>query len=178
MDFDLYKIPKDDYDAWDHYAKYNWVYSRKQLLAGQNVKWSPMRTEQFPYAITETFFDDYTTTINEGASDKELGHIYVGPGVSCQPKLTEVVYYKGEINDMFHLVDNKPDYNLSGDAEIRIRAFSYMHLTKFTGIICFETISNTIYSMHLLPSTSVRDSYNKETNKLIRKIYRKKQISL
>lgn len=178
MDFESYKIPKDDYDAWDHYAKYNWVYSRKQLLEGQNAKWSPRRTDRFPNAIKETFFNEYNTTVNTGANDSELGYIYVDDTIKNNSVLTEVVYYKGEINDMFHLKDGVLNYDLSGDAEIRIRAFSYMHLTKFTGIICFETISNTIYSMHLLPSTSARDSYNKETNKLIRKIYRKKQISL
>ena len=176
-------IPTTDIECWNKYTAHNWVYDLSRLLDAQNIKWCPFRTEQLSQAAFNMRIrppkegTKLNFNINETEDDMSPGYIYM-----CSPVgehiYTEVFIVKGEIKHIRHI--NRETCveipGLVGEVELRVNAFVTLYFQKFTGVFCAETYQNNIYGISLKPHF-VKDETNSEVAKLLKKIYKKSEIS-
>lgn len=169
-DFD---IPKDDVECWDRYPKHRWVYELSRLLDAQNIKWSPFKTKSLT---------DEELNINLISTNTILyqpGVIYLKrPNEQCV--ITEIYIMKGEIKMMHHLDSEtgKELPSMIGEVELRLNAFITLYFQKFTGVISTDTYANEIFRIRLRPYVEYDSQSDIEIMKLIKRIYKKTDITL
>jgi hypothetical protein len=93
---------------------------------------------------------------------------------------TELYIVKGEIKKARHInpETGKELDSLNGEIELRLNAFTTLHFQKFTGVITAETCANEIFRIRLRPYTTLDTETNQEVIKLIKRIYKKTDITL
>lgn len=157
-------IPVSDIECWNRYPKHHWVYDTSKVLDAQQVKWSPFKTSELSYPMVNMNLDNMFSLID---CNNLPGVIYIKEPFGNKV-YTDVFITKGEIK-LFRTNDscNQP----MGETELRISAFVSIYFSKFSGVVCFETIQNTIYSISLKPLN--RQFNNSESEKLVKKIYKK-----
>lgn len=158
-ELELYNMPKSDYECWDKYPRYNWVYNTSRLLDAQHVKWSPFKTDDLPDHIPAFSFH----------SDSHL--YYKDPK---EPLIhSEAIIYTGTVKWLAHHKDAGLQEELVGEVDLRINAFATCYLPRFSGIVTFTTSSNIIYDLKLRPSYDLLPYYPDKSIKLIKKIFKK-----
>jgi hypothetical protein len=171
-----YNFPVSDYEAYQKYPKLNWVYNQTRLLTEQHIEWSPFPTDSLNTGIRPFTFDCVKCQFFSDVSVLGNGFIYVAP-VHGDSVFTECVIVKGEVKWMAHYDDEytiNPD--ISGAIDLRISAFVTLFMSKFSGIVSFETIDNEIYGIKLRPTQELIDSYPTEALKLLKKLYKKPAV--
>ncbi len=164
-------IPHDDIECWDRYPKHHWVYDLSRLLDAQNIKWSPFNVKGLS---TELNMD----LMSISTLDKQPGLIYITKP-SGYHTITEIYITKGEIKYMRHIDDSGLELqSLHGEVELRLNAFVTLHFQKFTGVISAETFGNEIFKIKLRPYVDISKECNQEVIKLIKRIYKKTDITL
>lgn len=170
LDFD---IPKDDVDCWNRYAQHRWVYDLSRLLDAQNIKWSP-----FPQCgLTHKTINMSLTSMEQ--IDISPSQIYIEKPLGLHIQ-TEVYIVKGEIRHMSSNTTNIGENQaaLAGQIELLINAFVTLYFVKFTGIITCVTIGQNIYKIQLRSNSDLSITANTNTNKLIKRLYRRTQATL
>jgi hypothetical protein len=164
-------IPQDDVDCWERYPKYHWVYDLSRLMDAQGIKWSPYKTDELNFSQSNMRLDSYRAIIQPGL-------IYIKNPDGDQ--LTSEIYIiKGEIKFMRHIdISGNELDSLIGQLELRLNAFVTLHFQKFTGVISVKTFGNDIYGIQLKPYSDPGLTTNQELVKLIRRIYKKTDITL
>lgn len=166
-------VPKNDIECWERYPKHRWVYELTRLLDSQNIKWSPFETLAFP--------DREMNLKLESVIDisYQPGFIYFRKPNGLHI-ITEVHITKGEIKNMRHFdpVTRNEYAELIGEVELRINAFVTLHFQKFTGVISIDTYANEILRMRLRPHIDPASEANIDVAKLVKRIYKKSDISL
>jgi hypothetical protein len=166
-------FPKDDIDCWEKYTKHRWVYDLSRLLDAQSIKWSPYEID----GLSDKELNIVLQTTKDVAS--EPGFIYTKKP-SGRHLYTEVYITKGEIKLMRH-IDSKTGTelpNIIGELELRINAFVTLYFQKFTGVISLETFATEIFRVRLRPYTSPVTETNVEIIKLLKRIYKKTDITI
>ena len=165
-------IPKDDIDCWERYPKHHWIYDLSRLLDAQNIKWSPYETDSHP--DRELNIDlRYTKPLV-----RQPGFIYIKKPEG-RYTITEMYIIKGEIKLMRHIdhITSKEIESLFGEVELRLNAFVTLYFQKFTGVVTTETFGNEIFRIRLRPYDNSSNT-NQEVNKLVKRIYKKSDITL
>jgi len=170
---DIYEldIPSDDIECWDRYPKHRWVYDLSRLLDAQNIKWSPYEMAGFERELNIDLFSLKPLI-------KQPGFIYIKKPEG-KPVMTELYIARGEIKLMRHLNDKFQELpNLIGGVELRLSAFTALYFQKFTGVVTCETIGNDIFKIRLRPLHPILEETNQEVVKLIKRIYKKSEITI
>jgi hypothetical protein len=172
-DIQDFSIPKDDIECWDRYPKYRWMYDLSRLLDAQNIKWSPYESEILNDRELTLSLDSIKPLV------RQPGYIYMKKSTGTH-LITELYIIKGEIKLMRHIdpETSKELESLVGETELRLNAFSTLYFQKFTGVVTAETYSNEIYGIKLRPYTGVVSDTNQEVAKLIKRIYKKTDLTL
>lgn len=160
-------IPKDDFECWERYPKYHWVYDLSRLMDAQNIMWSPYEDPDLTYKVANINLKPVN------AIPYNPGYIYIEKPTGDY-LVTDVYIVKGEIKFMQHIGMD----TLIGQLELRLNAFVTLHFQKFTGAISVETYGNNIYGVRLRPSLELDLITNPELVKLIKRIYKKTDITL
>lgn len=166
-------IPVDDIECWRRYPKYRWMYDLSRLLDTQNIKWSPFKTAELQdreanlalYSCEDIKYETSYIYINKPEGDITISEIYAA---------------KGEIKLLKH-IDKQTSSELqefTGNIELRINAFMTMHFQKFTGVITLESIGNTILSIRLRPCLGLGINTSPDIIRLLKKIYKKIDITI
>jgi hypothetical protein len=160
-------IPTDDLDSWARYPRHRWVYEASRLLDAQNIKWSPVPSEQFGFAFDNlSIKTDQTTHCS--------GKIYL-EHPSGRPLYSEVYISRGEIKFIRH-VDPKTGENLTeltGGTDLRINAIVSLYFAKFSGVITCHLVGDFIYRIYLRPQPELGLKETVETLRISKKIFRK-----
>jgi hypothetical protein len=166
-------MPVDDIDCWNKYPKHRWVYESSRLLESQNIKWSPFETETLDKQIV------LINLKSRRLLNRQSGTIWI-KSQGGRFAVTETYIVKGEIKLMRH-IDAKCQEAapaMVGEVELRISAFVSLYFQKFTGVITTETYGNEIHQLSLRSSPELLEEKNAEVIKLLRRIYKKTDISL
>lgn len=164
-------IPSDDFDCWERYPKHHWVYDLSRLMDAQGIKWSPYETDELNHKETIMHLVSYKVAVHPGL-------IYIKQPTGDQ-LISEIYIIKGEIKFMRHI--DSSGHELSspiGQLELRLNAFVTLHFQKFTGVISVKSIGNDIFGIQLRPHSEYGLITNQELIKLIRRIYKKTDITL
>lgn len=160
-----YKIPKNDYEAWEHYPRYNWMYVTTRLLDAQRIKWSPFRTELYSESVP-------VFTLHSEVTHLLDGEVFIEPDHG-RHVFSEALIRKGELKWLAHFDNGKFEEDINGEVELRVSAFVTLYFKKFNGIVAFETIGNHILAVKLHPTTNMLEHYPEHIVTQIRKIYPK-----
>lgn len=165
-------IPKDDIECWDRYPKHRWVYDLSRLLDAQHIKWSPYKVADM------TPMNNIEIQSIEPVEVKS-GVIYINKN-DGNHMFTEVYIAKGEIRHMRHFSPKTGEEltSLIGEIDLRLNAFVTLYFSKFTGVITAETYGNEIYRIQLRPKSHLGQNNNIEIAKLIKKLYKKNEITI
>jgi len=165
-------IPQDDVDCWERYPKFHWVYDLSRLMDAQGIKWSPYETNELNHREVNIYL------VSHKSLAIQSGYIYTEEPIGDR-LFTEIYIIKGEIKFMRHLDNHgiELDYMI-GQLELRLNAFVTLHFQKFTGVISVKTFGNDIYGIQLKPYSDPGLTTNQELVKLIRRIYKKTEITL
>lgn len=159
-------VPTDDYDCWQRYPRYRWVYELSRLYDLQHISWSTIKTDEFTQELEN---------LSSRTIPGSLGTIYVKQFPEQSLK-TEVYLVKGEIKEYSH-TKTSVDQEL-GQLEIRIAAFVSLHFSRFTGIISVEMSGIDITRISLKPESDLSHITDKELVKLIKRIYKKQEATV
>lgn len=164
-------IPHDDFDCWERYPRYRWVYDVSRLLDAQHIKWTPFQGTELSYKIPAMNFE-LSNPVEYKSAD-----IYIDKPTGIHI-ISEVCIIKGEIKSIRYFEKNSlsPITSETGNLELRINAFVSMHFQKFTGIITITTIGNDIYAISLKQLSELALIGNAEITRLTKKIYKKTVI--
>jgi hypothetical protein len=166
-------IPRDDIEGWDRYPKHRWVYDLSRLLDAQNITWSPFKTDSLQHRVVNMEFNTFKKVLFEPA------YIYIN-NPSGLLITSEVYISKGEIK-LIRYFSGRSQTELqeyTGNIELRINAFVSMHFQKFTGVIAVESAGNLITAIRLHPHCELSIDTNPEVVKLVKRIYKKTDITL
>lgn len=173
-------IPKDNYDAWKKYPKYNWVYQTTKLLELQGIKWSPFIDEEKTYKIPEYSLrgDISLEKIKKAVQyDTNEGYIFIDE-LKGELILTDVAIYKGDISWIQHYKNVKNSTilldEMNGDIKLRINAIISMHFKKYTGTISFTTIGKNIIGINLKANYDNIEHYPEDWLKKVNRLYNNK----
>lgn len=166
-------IPKDDIECWERYPKHHWVYDLSRLLDAQHIGWSPFEVPMYPQRMVNM------KLLSNHEIAREHGFIYTKK-LEGNRLITEIYIVKGEIKFIRHIDPNSVHELdlLVGELELRLNAFVILHFQKFTGVITTETYGNEIFKVQLRPHSELGLVINSELVKLIRRIYKKTDITL
>ena len=173
IDIQELDIPKDDIECWERYTKLHWVYDLSRLLDAQNIKWSP-------YSVGELIHAEPNMILY---SDKnyqiDSGQIYLKKP-NGNHLFTELYIAKGEIKLIRHINPETGEElpTLSGEIQLRLSAFTSLHLHKFTGVFTAETWTNDIFRIRLCPHADINYETNQEVIKLVKRIYKKIDVNI
>lgn len=167
-------IPKNDLDCWERYPKQRWVYDASRVLDAQNIKWQ-LTEPATPFEKIPTISLKTKTGV-----EHYLGYIYTDI-LPAEHLLSEVYIVKGEVKFIrqldFHSL--KEVDSLPGQLDLKINALVALYFQKFTGVISMEVRGTEIIRIQLRPSYSDLGLIdNQELIKLIKRIYRKTEITL
>ena len=157
-------IPVSDYECWQRYPRYRWVYELSRLYDSQNIAWSTTEIDSFVQKHTNLSGQDIPGS---------LGTIYTQQ-FSEKTIKTEVFLVKGEIKKYSHCSEIEE----SGELEIRVAAFVSLHFSRFTGIITMEISGKDIVRISLKPESELAHIEDKELVKLIKRIYKKQEVPI
>lgn len=162
-------IPVDDIECWEKYPKYRWVYELTRLLDSQGISWSPYETNLHQYRALNIYLQ------SNSLNPRFPGFIFV-QSPEENPVLAEVYVIKGEIKHVrYPELDATIHYpDISGKTELKVNAFTSIHLSKFTGVFVAEIVNDVIYRVRLRPHRDL--SNNSEIRKLLSRIYKKSSI--
>jgi hypothetical protein len=164
-------IPMDDIECWERYPKYHWVYDLSRLMDAQGIKWSPYETDELNFKELNMQLVSYKSVIQPGL-------IYIKEPTGDK-LISEIYIIKGEIKFMRHIDSSGNELSsLIGQLELRLNAFVTLHFQKFTGVISVKTFGTDIYGIQLKPYSDPGLTTNQELVKLIRRIYKKTDITL
>lgn len=167
-------IPKDDIECWNRYPKHRWVYDITRLFDIQGIKWSPFFDISLPDLEVMMKFDS-----NIQKAPYQPGLIYTKKSTARHVS-SEVFIIKGDIKKIA-LTDPKSYDEVTldiGDIELRLNAFVTIHFQKFTGIIVIDTYGTDIVRIRLKPNTQTISSIDISIHKLIKRIYKRTDITL
>jgi len=166
-------IPKDDIECWERYPKHHWVYDLSRLLDVQNVSWSPYEVDSMPDREINI------RLISDKSNTRQPGFIYLKKPEG-RHIITEVYITKGEIKLMRHIdpTSHLEMETLFGELELRLNSFVTRYFQKFTGVISVETLGNVMARIRLCGESDINRETNQEVVKLIKRIYKKSELTL
>lgn len=171
---DIHNAPLSEYEAWERYPKFNWIYDTAKVLTAQHI----------PYSI---YKGDFTTMLNAVSYGHELtisdvssissptyfmeGYIFTRK-ISGKHTSIHVAVSKGEIKWEEHM-DNEDNIiqDPCGDLKLKVSAMVSMHFSKYNGLIRFDAVGKDIVSGSLALDISLIEYFPEDWAKKVNRLY-------
>jgi len=167
--------PSTDFEAWEKYPKYNWVYCTGKLLSAQNIPWSVYKGDFCTQIQSVNYGEELI--IADVSSMKTTKYFMEGfiftRKLQGEHSSTYLAISKGEVKweAQFNDASDAPLSEVCGDIKLKINAVLSLHFSKYNGIIRFDTIGKDIVSASLGLDHAMIKHFPEDWAKKVNRIY-------
>lgn len=171
---DIQNAPLSDFEAWERYPKYNWIYETSKILSSQNIPWSIYKGDFNTMISSVSYGNEVIITDTSDIKSPVYfmeGYIFTKK-LSGQRTSAYIAVSKGEVKGEVHF-DNEDNIirEPCGDLKLKISAVVAMNFSKYSGLVRFDSIGKDIISGSLAVDISMFSYFPEEWDKKLNRLY-------